>query len=85
MLCRDNDYLVLLVNEMNKLCGHDDVLIVLTNEVNRVGNQKKFAEKYGFSASYINDVLNGRRAISDRLASVVGFKRNIVFQADDGK
>jgi len=37
--------------------------------------QKAVAERLGFSAQFINDVLGGRRDVTDALASSLGFHK----------
>lgn len=42
-------------------------------------SQKEVAERFGFSPSYINDVLRGRRAFSGDLAQWFGYRRVVIF------
>jgi plasmid maintenance system antidote protein VapI len=37
--------------------------------------QKEIADKLGFSPQFINDVLGGRREVTDTLASSLGFRK----------
>lgn len=43
--------------------------------VEKAGGQRKFAKQLGLTPSYINDVVNKRRLISDRLLEHLGIER----------
>lgn len=43
------------------------------------GGQGRWAEQNGLAASFISDVLNGRRDPSEKLLSKLGLKRRIVY------
>jgi hypothetical protein len=47
----------------------------LETEVEQAGGQRAWAKARGFSPSFINDVMRGRREITDRLAAALGFRR----------
>jgi plasmid maintenance system antidote protein VapI len=47
--------------------------------VKELGSQKAAAKKLGFTPSFINDVLQGRREMTEALASKLGFKRVVTF------
>jgi DNA-binding transcriptional regulator YdaS (Cro superfamily) len=51
----------------------------LRNLVQQLGSQKAAAKRLGFTPSFINDVLQGRREMTEALASKLGFKRVITF------
>jgi len=42
--------------------------------------QRAVAQELGISIQMLNDLLHGRRQVSDRLASVLGFERRVVFR-----
>ena len=52
--------------------------------VRELGSQKAAAKRLGFTASFINDVLQGRREMTEALAAKLGFKR-VVSYAPKGK
>lgn len=43
------------------------------------GSQKAWAKANGISAAYVNDVIQGRREVSDNFAALLGFERRVVF------
>lgn len=51
-----------------------DVLMELARECKRT-SQKATAKRLGFTPQFINDVLNGRRKITDNLAAKMGYQR----------
>lgn len=56
----------------------EDIYRLLENGIEKT-SQSEFARKHGFSKGFINDVLNRRRGVSDRLAEALGYVRKIVF------
>ena len=40
---------------------------------------KQFAKDHGISPGMVSDVLNGRRAVSERVANALGFDRQVRF------
>lgn len=52
-----------------------EVIARLRVEVKEAGSLRAFAGKHGITASYIHDILHGRRAVSDRIASAIGIRR----------
>ena len=46
------------------------------------GGQRIVADELGFTASYLNDVLHGKRGISDELARRLGYRKLTVFVRD---
>ena len=53
--------------------------------VRELGSQKAVAKKLGFTPSFINDVLKGRREMTEALAAKLGFKRVVTFVPRDKK
>ncbi len=47
--------------------------------IREVGSQKAAAKKLGCSPQFINDVLQGRREMTETLAARLGFKRVVTF------
>lgn len=50
-----------------------DMIRILERGIEKEGDAKKFAKKAGVSASFISDVRTGRRAVSDKIAGVLGY------------
>ena len=50
--------------------------------VEQAGGQRALAKLLKFTPAYINDVLHGRRAISDEFASRLGYKRTVIFSTN---
>jgi hypothetical protein len=48
--------------------------------VSENGTQKAVAEMLNISPAYLNDILLGRKAISDRMARRLGYRRIISFE-----
>ena len=47
--------------------------------ISELGSQKAAADRLGFTPSFINDVLQGRREMTDQLARKLGFKRVVTW------
>ena len=43
-------------------------------------SQAAVARELGISLQHVNDLLNGRRKMSDRVAQALGYRREIVFR-----
>ncbi len=52
-----------------------DVVEALKSAVELAGGLRAWGKVHQFTASYLSDVLNGRRNPSERLARAVGFRR----------
>lgn len=48
--------------------------------VKQAGTQSAYAKQLGISLAYLNDVLRGRRAVSDNLAAKVGLVRHTTYR-----
>lgn len=70
---------------MAELLTPDDVLDVLRDECAEMGTQKAWAKKNGVSPAYVNDLLQGRREISDRVAEMLGYERHVIFTKAEGR
>ena len=46
----------------------------------QAGSQQALAEQLGISTQYLNDVLNGRRDITQRFAEKFGYLRVVLFE-----
>lgn len=55
-----------------------DPIKAISAEAERMGSVAEFARSAGLSASYVHDVLRGRRPPSDALLSSVGLSRVVV-------
>lgn len=53
---------------------NDVVLGAILFEIRKIGSQKAAAKKWGISPQYLQDVLSGRRPITEKLAAKVGWK-----------
>lgn len=47
--------------------------------VSELGSQKAAAKRLGFTPSFINDVLQGRREMTESLAAKLGYKRVVTY------
>lgn len=45
----------------------------------RHGNMGKLAKKAGVSKSTVSQILHGKNPVNEKLAAVVGYKRQVVF------
>ena len=52
--------------------------------IRELGSQKAAAEKLGFTPQFINDVLRGRREMTEALASKLGYKRIVSYVPKGG-
>jgi hypothetical protein len=51
----------------------EDVLTALREKIKAEGRQAIVAKQLGFTPQFLNDVVNGRRTITGRLALSLGF------------
>jgi plasmid maintenance system antidote protein VapI len=49
------------------------------------GAQKDMASKFGCSPQYINDLVHGRRSITDAAAIPLGYRKVVIFVPMDGE
>ena len=52
-----------------------EVLERVKQAVDAAGSMRAFARLHNLTPSYVHDVLKGRRAISERVAAIVGVER----------
>ena len=57
----------------------NDLIEILRVRCQERGTQKAWAKDHGVSPAYVNDVLQGRREISDNFAALLGFERRVYF------
>jgi plasmid maintenance system antidote protein VapI len=57
----------------------DDVMTDLKARVGK-STQLAVARELGVSAQHINDLLNGRRKLTERIAVALGFSREVIFR-----
>lgn len=57
----------------------EEVYRHLLDAIDRAGGQRPFARQLGVTPSYINDVVNKRRLMSDRILGAIGIKRVVTF------
>ena len=46
----------------------------------KAGTQRAYAAQLGISLAYLNDVLHGRRQVSERLAGKLGLVRETIYR-----
>lgn len=52
-----------------------EVYILLNNAVHAAGTQKAFAERAGITATYLHDVLNGRRDPGPKILKALSLRK----------
>ena len=62
------------------VAGQADLIAILRSECGRAGGQQAWARRKGFSPQYVNDVLRGRRDVSEAMANALGFVREVRFR-----
>jgi len=58
-----------------------EVMLLLNKAVRDAGSQKAFAEQCGISQQFLHDVLNARRAPSEKILSVIGIRKVVRFES----
>ena len=51
-----------------------EVIEALKRHIKAAGNQDRFAREVGFTPSYVSDVVNEKKPLSDRMLDVLGFE-----------
>jgi hypothetical protein len=57
-----------------KYLAESDLRDLLRKACESAGSQQEWAKANGFSAPFVSDVLHGRRAITDRIATALGYE-----------
>lgn len=57
-----------------------EVIDRLREAVRAVGGLRRFGEMHRFTAGYVHDVLEGKRAPADRILRAIGLRREMVYQ-----
>lgn len=52
----------------------------LQTAIDAAGGQRGFAKAHGFSVAFVNDVVRGKRDLSDRILAAIGIERQITRQ-----
>jgi hypothetical protein len=60
------------------MLSEQDVLKRLWDAVEAAGGQRAFARTHGLSVAYINDVLRGKRTLSERVLATIGLRREVM-------
>lgn len=68
-------------NDCEVIVKEDLMLAILKNAVSKHGSQSQFAKDHGVNRSFLNEVLSGKKPVGDKLASVLGFRRETVYVA----
>ena len=55
------------------------ILEVLRKDIKKAGTQKDWALKHKLSPAFINDVLQGKRSVSDTIAEALGYDRLVMY------
>lgn len=63
-----------------KTLNSQQVISALRQACKNEGSQKAWATKHGLSSSFLTDVLQGRRGLTDRVLAALGLKREEVFK-----
>lgn len=66
-------------SDMAKYFSHEQLVADLREEVSN-STQAAVADRYGISRSAINEILSGRKDISQRVANILGYKREKMFR-----
>lgn len=64
---------------MEKLYSDEDLLETLWERV-RESSQLAVSQQLGVAPSFLNDVLHGRRDMTERVAAAMGYKREIIYR-----
>ena len=64
---------------MPKIYSQSEVLQELREQVAE-SSQSEVARSLGLAVSMVNDLLRGRRDVSDRVAELLGFTREVIFR-----
>ncbi len=56
---------------------NEEAIERLHQAVEQAGSQRAFAKQHGLTAGYVNDVLNERRALANRIARTIGLRREM--------
>ena len=62
------------------MLNESDVRERLSMLIHESGGQRQFAERHGFSAVYVHDVLHGRRGFSDRMLKAMKLERVVQYR-----
>lgn len=63
----------------------DDFLLHILLPKVKEKSQKALAKELGISESYLSDILNGRRCISEEVAKRLGYERQVRFYFEEKK
>jgi DNA-binding transcriptional regulator YdaS (Cro superfamily) len=69
---------------MSRSLTESEFRVVLRRAVARAGSQAQFAKETGLSPSFLCDVLLGRRGMTPRITSLLGYRKRVVYEAVTG-
>lgn len=52
----------------------------LNSAIDDAGSLRKFVARFGMSAAFVSQVVNGKLPISERLAGMIGLRRVVEFE-----
>ena len=57
----------------------EDILLIIDEHIESCGSQKHFADVCGISTQYLNDIIHGRRNISEKILDVLDIEKVEVY------
>jgi plasmid maintenance system antidote protein VapI len=60
-----------------------EILSIIKEMVGKWGTQKELADHLGISNAYLNDIIHGKQAVSNKVAQKLGYKRVIKFVLEE--
>ena len=61
--------------------SESDMRAILRHRCDAAGGQAMWAAANGVSPQFTSDVLNGRRAVSENIARILGYRREVCFSS----
>lgn len=64
-----------------KTFNSEQVISALKEACKAEGSQKAWANKHGLSSSFVTDVLQGRRGLTDRVLTALGLRKEEIYKS----
>lgn len=61
------------------MLSEDELRVQLARKIKQAGGQTAWARATGWSTTYVNDLLKGRKTFSSEIADALGYERRIVY------